>query len=199
MNTRQQEMNVGGLGRLAGWCYDHRRSVVIGWIVIVVAVIGLSSAIGSAFSDNFASGNSASQRAQNLLAQRFPAQAGDSADVVIHTSGSVKDPANAATIDRLVAALRPLPNVSGVRSPLAPGAGEQVSADGHTAFAVVQFDKTTPNLKTDAHQAPDQCGPELRPSRVPGGARRGSDLDARCPPTPAPVKASGSRPPSSSC
>ncbi len=146
MNTRQQETNVGGLGRLAGWCYDHRRSVVIGWIVIVVAVIGLSNVIGSAFSDNFASGNSASQRAQNLLAQRFPAQAGDSADVVIHTSGSVKDPANAATIDRLVAALRPLPNVSGVRSPLAPGAGQQVSADGHTAFAVIQFDKTTPNL-----------------------------------------------------
>ena len=30
------------LGRLAGWCYDHRRWVLIGWIVIVVAVIGLS-------------------------------------------------------------------------------------------------------------------------------------------------------------
>jgi putative drug exporter of the RND superfamily len=139
---------LGGLGRLAAWCYDHRRAVLGGWIVVVVAVIGLSGAIGSAFSDNFASGNSASQRAQNLLASRFPAQAGDSADVVVHTSGLVKDPANAAAIERMVSALRPLPNVTAVRSPLAPGGSQQVSADGHTGFAVVQFDKTTPNLKS---------------------------------------------------
>ncbi len=145
-------MNTGreptGLGRLAGWCYDRRRWVLLGWIVMVVAVIGVSGAVGSAFSDNFASGNSASQRAQNLLAQRFPAQAGDSANVVIHTSGLIKDPANAAEITRLVDALRPLPSVTGVRSPLATGAERQVSADGHTAFAVVQFDKLTPDLKT---------------------------------------------------
>ena len=148
MQTRPQPTYPGGLARLAGWCYDHRRSVVIGWIVIVVAVIGLSRVAGSAFSDNFASGNSASQRAQNLLSQRFPSQAGDTADVVIHTSGQVKDPANAATIDRLLSALRPLPNVTGIRSPLAPGGAQQVSADGHTAFAVIQFDKQTPNLNT---------------------------------------------------
>ena len=148
MQTRPQPTYPGGLARLAGWCYDHRRSVVIGWIVIVVAVIGLSRVAGSAFSDNFASGNSASQRAQNLLTQRFPSQAGDTADVVIHTSGQVKDPANAATIDRMLSALRPLPNVTGIRSPLAPGGAQQVSADGHTAFAVIQFDKQTPNLNT---------------------------------------------------
>jgi RND superfamily putative drug exporter len=118
------------------------------WIAIVVVVIGLSGAVGSAFSDNFASGNSASQRAQNLLAQRFPARAGDSANLVIHTSGLIKDPANAAEITRLVNALRPLPSVTGVQSPLVTGAERQVSADGHTAFAVVQFDKLTPDLKT---------------------------------------------------
>jgi RND superfamily putative drug exporter len=117
------------------------------WILVVVAIIGFSSAVGSAFNNNFNSGSSPSQRAQDLLAQRFPAQAGDTADVVVHTAGQVKDPANAATIDRLVSALAPLADVSSVRSPLSPGAQRQVSADGHTAFAVIQFDKTTPNLK----------------------------------------------------
>jgi putative drug exporter of the RND superfamily len=140
--------SLGGLGRLAAWCYDHRRVVLGGWIVVVVAVIGLSGAIGSAFSDNFASGNSASQRAENLLASRFPAQAGDSADVVVHTSGLVKDPANAAAIARMAAALRPLPDVTAVRSPLVAGGSQQVSTDGHTAFLVTQFDKLTPDLKT---------------------------------------------------
>ncbi len=148
MESRPSQTYPSGLARLAGWSYDHRRSVVMGWIVIVVAVIGLSRVAGSDFSNNFASGNSASQRAQHLLAQRFPSEAGDSADVVIHTSGQVKDPANAATIDRMLSALRPLPNVTGIRSPLAPGGARQVSADGHTAFAVIQFAKQTPNLNT---------------------------------------------------
>jgi RND superfamily putative drug exporter len=148
VERRPQQTYPGGLARLAGWCYDHRRSVVIGWIVIVVAVIGLSRVVGSNFSNNFASGNSASQRAQHLLAQRFPSQAGDSADVVIHTSGQVKDPANAASIDRMLSALRPLPGVTGIRSPLAPGGAQQVSANGRTAFAVIQFDKQTPDLNT---------------------------------------------------
>ena len=138
----------GGLARLAGWCYDHRRRVLTGWILVVLVVIALSGAVGSAFSNNFNSGNSPSQRAQDLLAQRFPAQAGDTADVVIHTTGQVNDAANAGTINRLVGALVPLPNVTSVRSPLSSGAEHQVSADGHTAFAVVQFDKTTPDLKT---------------------------------------------------
>ncbi len=85
----------GGLARLAGWCYDHRRRVLTGWILVVLVVIALSGVVGSAFSNNFNSGNSPSQRAQDLLAQRFPAQAGDTADVVIHTTGQVNDAANA--------------------------------------------------------------------------------------------------------
>ncbi len=40
------------------------------WVVGAVAIIGLSSSIGSAFSNNFSGGNSAAQRAQNLLAAR---------------------------------------------------------------------------------------------------------------------------------
>ena len=149
MNITSEEVNsppaLGGLARLAGWCYDHRppgRSWAGSWSCWPSSPSPAS--VGSAFSNNFTSGNSPSQRAQNLLAQRFPAQAGDTADVVIHTSGQVKDPANAATIDRLVGALTPLPDVTSVRSPLSPGAEHQVSADGHTAFAVVQFDKTDP-------------------------------------------------------
>src|SRR5690242_9044116 len=97
-----------GLARLAGWCYDHRRRVLAGWILVVVAIIGLSGAVGSAFQDNFTSGSSPSQRAQNLLAQRFPAQAGDTANVVLHTTGQVTDAANAAAINRLVSAVTPL-------------------------------------------------------------------------------------------
>jgi RND superfamily putative drug exporter len=48
----------------------------------------------------------------------------------------------------MVQALRALPSVSSVRGPSDPGGSRQVSADGHTAFAVVYFDNTTANLET---------------------------------------------------
>jgi hypothetical protein len=33
----------GALGRLAGWCYDHRRVVLAGWLAAVVLVIVLAA------------------------------------------------------------------------------------------------------------------------------------------------------------
>jgi len=131
---------------MAGWAYDHRRRVLLAWVVALIALIGLALSWGSAFSSNFAAGNSASQQAQNLLAARFPAQAGDTADIVVQTAAPLTSPANAARMARLVAAVGPLPHVTSVRSPLAVSAAGQVSASGRIGFAVVQFDATAGNL-----------------------------------------------------
>jgi len=120
------------------------------WVIGAIAVIALSSSIGSAFSNNFNGGNSAAQRAQNLLAARFPAQAGDTADVVIQTTEPLTQPSNSAQVARLVAALSPLAHVTAVQSPLVPGAEHQVSADGRTGFAIVQFDNTSGHLPSAA-------------------------------------------------
>jgi len=43
-----------GLGRLAAWCYEHRRRVLAGWLLAVVAVIGLAQWAGSRLDNNFA-------------------------------------------------------------------------------------------------------------------------------------------------
>jgi putative drug exporter of the RND superfamily len=137
------------LGRLAGWCYDHRRVVLIGWIVGVALVIWLAQLAGGRFDDSFSAGNSPSQQAENVLAQRFPAQAGDPADVVFRSSGKLSDPATAAVISQAVSALRPLPHVSGVISPLAPGT-RQISADGRIGFIAVQFNETSASLPNSA-------------------------------------------------
>jgi putative drug exporter of the RND superfamily len=138
--------DTAGLGRLAGWAYDHRRRVLLAWAVALIALIGLALSWGSAFSSNFAAGNSASQQAQNLLAARFPAQAGDTADIVVQTAAPLTNPVNASRTARLVAAVGPLPHVTSVRSPLAAGAGGQISVDRRIGFAVVQFDATAGNL-----------------------------------------------------
>jgi RND superfamily putative drug exporter len=129
------------LGRCAGWCYDRRRLVLVLWIVALIGLTVISVTVGSRFQNNFSSGNSPSQQVQNLLAQRFPATAGTTADVVIHTGDSVTAPANQATTATMVAALRTLPHVSGVISPFSAAGSHQIAKDGHIAFAVVQFDQ----------------------------------------------------------
>jgi putative drug exporter of the RND superfamily len=141
-----------GLGGLAAWCYDHRRRVLAGWLLAAVAIIGLAQWAGSRLDNNFALASSPSQRAQNLLASRFPSQEGDSADVVLRSPSPLDSPANAAAINRLVRSLQPLAHVSGVQSPLAPGASQQLSPNRRTGFVVVQFDAAAAGLPASAVQ-----------------------------------------------
>jgi RND superfamily putative drug exporter len=141
-----------GLGGLAAWCYDHRRRVLAGWLLAAMAIIGLAQWAGSRLDNNFTLASSPSQQAQNLLASRFPSHEGDSADVVLRSPSPLDSPANAAAINRLVRSLQPLAHVSGVQSPLAPGASQQLSPNRRTGFVVVQFDAAAADLPASAVQ-----------------------------------------------
>ncbi len=155
MNITAVHASQGGksaLARLAGWCYDHRRGVVAIWLIAVAALIGTAVSFGSSFSDNYASGALPYQQAQNLLTAGFPAKSGASVDVVLHSPRPLTGAATTQAIDNLVAALRPLPHVAAVTSPLAPAARDQLSADKRTGFAVVAFDTSDallPNAATE--------------------------------------------------
>jgi hypothetical protein len=83
--ARSASRGLSGLGRLAAWCYDHRRRVLAGWVLAVVVIAGLAQWAGSRLDNDFSLASSPSQQAQNLLASRFPAQKGDSADVVLRS------------------------------------------------------------------------------------------------------------------
>ena len=72
---------------LARWTVSHRRQVVIGWIAIAIAITGVSSGVGSKVAGDFALPGTGSQRAVDLLKERFPAEAGDADQAVF---GSVE-------------------------------------------------------------------------------------------------------------
>jgi RND superfamily putative drug exporter len=154
------------LGRLAQSCYDHRRRVLVVWIVALVALIAFGAFIVTGRFDNkLSGGHSESQTAQDLLSARFPRQAGDPADIVFHTPSDIRSPANQQAIAAVVASVRPLPAVSGVLGPFDPGVDGQVASNGHTAYAQVQFDATTDNLAAadvtrvlDTARAADRTG-----------------------------------------
>jgi RND superfamily putative drug exporter len=104
----------------------------------VIAVIAIASTIGPRFENNFG-GVGQSQQAQTILAQRFPTQAGDDAQVVFHASGAIDAPDVIARVEQALSGIRPLPSVTSV-SPLIR------ARDGHTAFATVQFDAITAKI-----------------------------------------------------
>ena len=140
------------LGRLAAVCYRHRRRVVGGWVVAMVLITAASAALPGRFETKLG-GKSESQSAQDLLRQRFPAQAGDTATVVFHTNGAITSAANRANVAATLAALRGLPHVAAVRSPFDAGGGQQLSPSGDIAYGVVQFDQTTDHLSVASIQA----------------------------------------------
>jgi RND superfamily putative drug exporter len=142
----QASLDTTRMARLARWCYHKRRIVLLVWILGIIGANVFAAGIGGGiFADKFSGGSSESQRALNLLKARFPAQAGDSANVVFYTpNGAISSPDVQSTIGQVVQSLQHQPNVTGVTSPI--GAQGLVSQDGHTAFAIVQFDRTAQDI-----------------------------------------------------
>jgi hypothetical protein len=136
------------LARIATWSFTHRRRAVGAWLLLLIVVTGIGRAAGSAYRDDFSGGNPQSQQAQTLLAKKFPADAGDRAQIVFQARRLLRDTA-APRIEALLTAVRRLPDVTGVTDPLSPTGGAQLSRDGRTGYAVVQFDHTSDRLRSN--------------------------------------------------
>jgi putative drug exporter of the RND superfamily len=138
--------------RLTRWTMAHRRLVAIGWIALAVSVFAVSSSVGTRTANNFSLPNTGSQRAADLLASRFPAQAGDSDQIVFHTrAGTLRDPAIRAAVAAALGRVSKLPHVSGVVSPYAAGS-RAISPAGTIGFATVTFDERANQLPQAAIQ-----------------------------------------------
>ena len=134
------------LGRLARYCYHHRKRVLLAWVVAFLVLNVASGAIKGKFEDKFSGGNSQSQLAQNLLTKKFPARAGDTADAVFKLNVDVTSPEGRAIIDQIDQQLARQPHVVGVTGPFDQGGSQISQRDPHIAYSVIQFDKTTQDL-----------------------------------------------------
>src|SRR4051794_28443128 len=107
------------LARLSRWCYRSRRKVVLLWVVAFVVLNVVGSAVGDAYTDNFSGGHSDSISAFDLLKERFPARAGDTADIVFASDKGVRTPAVRRAMESLFAKVGPgkLPHAVALDSP----------------------------------------------------------------------------------
>jgi RND superfamily putative drug exporter len=137
---------------LAAWCFRHRRLVLLGWLVLIAGLFGLSQVSGSAFSSSFSLPHTDSNQALNLLKANAPAQSGDSEQVVIAAQGGAKltDPALKSQAGALFTKLAALPDVSSVASPYSAAGAAQINADHSVAFATLTYSQPEGVISTAA-------------------------------------------------
>jgi len=135
--------------RFATWITGHRKTVIIGWIVALVATGMISKAVGSAFSEEFQLPDSDSKQALDLLEERFPAQSGEAAQIVFKADQGVESPAVEQKMEGVFKKVGGFPHVSEVASPYHGNGAAAVSDDGRIAYATVQFDVTGDKLEED--------------------------------------------------
>jgi RND superfamily putative drug exporter len=138
--TYSSSSGDGLFARWARFAVRRRRRVLGGWVVAIALLVVLSSALGGSFVNDFTVPDTESQRAADLLEQRFPAQAGDNATLVVQADAGIADPAIKTRVEALLAQVAELPEVTGVVSPFENPTA--ISADGTIAYATIQYDKT---------------------------------------------------------
>src|ERR1700733_2973087 len=153
-NKTNKADGTGGtaLGRLAGACYDHRRTVLAILILAIIGVTVVAQMVGTHFENKFTAGNTPSQQATNNLQERFPSKSGDTTDIVFQTTAPVTASANRAAISKVVTSLQHLPYVQGVISPFSAAGAHQIAqpGKGNIAFAQVQFTTDTADIPVPA-------------------------------------------------
>lgn len=141
------------MSRLALWCFRHRLSVLLGWLVTLGVVVTGATAAGTAYTADYTLPSTDSGQAMQVLAREFPGSAGDTATVVWQVpAGSVREPEIQARITDLLDDIATVAHVSSVSGPYRaddPSAVARISADGRTAIAEVTFDVTRSDLTAD--------------------------------------------------
>jgi RND superfamily putative drug exporter len=132
--------------RFATWTTGHRAIVIVGWIVTLVVMGAIAGAAGSDFNEEFSLPSSDSKDALDLLENRFPAQAGDTVQIVYKAESGVEAPAVKSAMEPVFRKVEALPHVSEVASPYEKGGAGAVSDDGKIAYATAQFNVTTDKL-----------------------------------------------------
>jgi RND superfamily putative drug exporter len=127
---------------IARWCVVHRRVVLAAWLVGLIAIAGITKAVGSDYKNSFSLKGTQSFDAISLLQKAAPKAAGDTEQVVFAvSSGTVTDAAPKAQAEKVLARVAKLPTVVSIRSPFSAGGTAQVSKSGRVAFADVTMTK----------------------------------------------------------
>jgi len=157
------------LERLGRRAVRHRWWFIATWVLIAVVAGGLAIGLGGTTIDTFAIPGAQSQTALDVLAEKFPSQAGSSATVVFATPDGVDDPSVEPAIQESITRLGEIEDVTSVSDPYGPAGKVIVSnqgpLSGKVALVTVQFSQPVQELPTDVF---DKLQEAVQPAQAAG-------------------------------
>src|SRR5579859_3074840 len=115
--------------RFARWCFVHRKAVLAGWLIALIGFFAVGLKVGAKYAENDSLPGTDSTQAQSALQADYPAQAGDSDQIVVQARhGTLRSPAAETAVTSMLARVARLPHVRSVASVYGPGG--QISKDG---------------------------------------------------------------------
>ncbi len=130
----------GLLERWARFTVRRRRLVLALSLLTLAVLVVLMRTAGGAFSNSFTLPGTESQRAFDLLRERFPQRAGDEAQIVFQSPTGVTSPEMRSRIDDILARARQLPGVVEVGTPWQTTGRGAVSPDGTIAYTAIAYE-----------------------------------------------------------
>ncbi len=151
-SNRKTPSSNGKPGLLRRWIdtvTSHPKRVLLIFFVLMAMFVAIGTSFRGQFADSFSLPGAESQRAYDLLSERFPAASGSSAQLVFQTQNgaSFDDPTVQQEMTAIFDEISGLPHVASIVSPF--DAPNQISQDGSIAYATVNFDLLSNKLKID--------------------------------------------------
>jgi len=135
---------------------------IAAWAVGAAILVVLAGTVGGSFADDFVAPGSQSERAMQLLEERFPDAAGGTALAVFAAPDGQRLEQRRPAIDAAVARIAATGHVTAVASPFAAGT---VSSDGRVGYAEIAFDAPATRLGRGPFDAIDGA---MEPARRAG-------------------------------
>jgi putative drug exporter of the RND superfamily len=176
------------MATFARWCFVHRKAVLAVWLIALVGFFGASQLAKATYNNNNSMPGTDSAQAQQVLTTHFPAQAGDSEQIVVQAKqGTLRSPTAEAAVKSMLAQVARLPDVSSVTSPYGPGG--QINSGGTIGLATVNLNAQAQNIpgaaveklistaqSADSSRLNVQLGGQAIESVMPGGNNTDSIL-----------------------
>jgi putative drug exporter of the RND superfamily len=147
------------LGRL---CVRHRFVVLAFWLVVVIGLAAVARSTGQQTSDNLALPSTDSQRATDILTQRFAAQANGTNPLTLQVPAGQKltDSKPKQAIDNVVDAYKKDKAVGKVVSPFSSAGASQLTKDKTIGYISLTLKDSPSELNVDeAHDIIDVANP----------------------------------------
>jgi putative drug exporter of the RND superfamily len=110
------------LAGFARWCFVHRKAVLAGWLIALIGFFAIGRAVGSVYNESDTLPGTDSTQALSVLQADYPAQAGDSDQIVVQArQGTLRSPAAETAVTSMLARVARLPHVRSVTSPYGRG------------------------------------------------------------------------------